>query len=179
MRHRHPACSRTRDVFDPHHPRSAGSAIDAGPRRGSRLEPTRRDGATAPLAGAVVACVETGQSGVDLAEVLAGLPSERVDLRALEGDRRPLRVVLVVGVAPLAGLDERVEVPGEGRETSEGLPSLGVEKCPWVRHPRIMAPRPLQVGGLPLVVGSSRPKQTPWAGAAPHPSVTNLTAEYN
>ena len=54
--------------------------------------------------------------------------------------RITLRVVLVVGVAPLAGLDERVEVAGEGRETSEGLPSLGVEKCPWVRHPRIMAP---------------------------------------
>ncbi len=76
MRQRHPACSRTRDVFDPHHPRSAGSAVDAGPRRGPRLEPTRRDGATAPLAGAVVACVEASQSSVDLAEVLARLPEK-------------------------------------------------------------------------------------------------------
>lgn len=69
------------------------------------------------------------QGRVDLVQVRPRLLHERVDLAALEGDRRALGVVLVVGIAALARGDERVEVPGERCETGAGLPSLGLEEC--------------------------------------------------
>ena len=74
------------------------------------------DRAAALLAGAVGPVVEPGPGRVDLGELVPGVLHERADLRALEGDGRALRVVLVVGVGVPRRLDDPGVVAGEVRQ---------------------------------------------------------------
>src|SRR3954470_2041942 len=70
-----------------------GSGVqDAAVRRGPRLQPGRRDCGAAHRAEAVRGGRDAGERGVDLGQPQAERGPQRVRLRALEPDRRALRV---------------------------------------------------------------------------------------
>jgi hypothetical protein len=99
----------------------------AGARAGPGLEATGRDGLTAGDAHAVGAGRDPLEGLVDLGEMPLDLPDQRVDLGTLEGDRRPLDVVLVIGVGVPGGLHDAGEVTPQAREPGGDDIALGVQ----------------------------------------------------
>jgi hypothetical protein len=62
---------------------------------------------------------------VDRFEVLPGLTQQRIDPSPLEGDRRALRVMLVVGSNELGGRDDVSKVCLQRRDLRRCLRPLG------------------------------------------------------
>ena len=78
------------------------------------------DRPTARHARAVGAGCDPGDGTVEVPEVGLRVAEEGGDLLALEGDRLPLGVVLVVVGHRLRGLDDAVEVPSQGLDAGDG-----------------------------------------------------------
>ena len=96
-------------------------------------------GGPAALAHAVRPVRHTSERGVHLGQVAAHLTDEGADLRALEGDRGALGVVLVVGVGVERGGHHGVVVAGEARQPRLRLRALVGEPSSYVLHPAIVA----------------------------------------
>ena len=110
-------------------------APDAQPRSRQRLEPLLADGGPAALAHAVRPVGDTSERSVHLGQMPTHLTDERADLRALEGDRGALRVVLVVGVGVERGGHDGVVVAGQARQPRLRLLALVGQPSSYVSTP--------------------------------------------
>jgi hypothetical protein len=106
---------------------SPGGAANANDGRGAGGETLLPDLPTADIAYFVYAGIDFLQCRVNRREMLAGLGGERRYVLPLEGDRRALRVMLVVTAGcPLARAgNDRGELPLKLRESLQRLVSIG------------------------------------------------------
>ena len=106
----------------------------------------------------------------------AHLRDERPDLRALEGDGRALRVVLVVGVGVERRRDHGVVVGGQARQPLEGELALGREPLAGVRPSRHHGARVRQRRAARRISGIVGPRPYPHgvttSPKAPPPGLT-------
>src|SRR3954471_10663301 len=98
---------------------SAGAA-DTGAGDRTSGQPLGADRLAADFTHAVVAVVDAAQRIVDVVEGDASLLQQGADASALEGDRRSLRVVLVVRRDIAGRLDHGVDVAGQGLDPAQG-----------------------------------------------------------
>lgn len=92
-------------------------------RRRTRHQTFEGDAATAPPALSVLPVAKEPQGALEVRQLGAGMAQQGGDLRSLESQRRPLRIVFVIGWG-LGPLDDAVEVAGETLDLSGGLRPL-------------------------------------------------------
>ena len=107
-------------------------------RRRPRPKPGPRYRLAAPITVPVCAALQALDCRLNLSQVTLGLPHERCNLRPLEGDRRTLRIVLVIGVAVTGGCHHLIEVAGQCREALEGQSSLLLKELVNPVHPSMV-----------------------------------------
>ena len=125
--------------------------VDAGPRRGSRLQPCGSNRLVADLAVSVGACSDAFESCFDFEQVVVRLARQRRQLGPFVGDRLPLGVVFVIGVGVARGRDQGGHLVGELRGArAEGIAFLvepgnrllvvGLLTTGWCRRSSCKAP---------------------------------------
>lgn len=78
---------------------------------------------------------DAGDGGVDLRQLIATLADQRGHLGTLEGDRRTLRIMLVVGIAVSRRCDNLVEHICEAGQTLDRVAPPAVKSKCHIVHP--------------------------------------------
>ncbi len=98
------------------------------------LEPDRRDLGPTPVADTVRPGGEPRIRRVDLSHLSLGVVYQCRDLRSLERDRRPFRIVFVIVGGPPRSFDHRRQFVPQGLESMLRTRPLGPECCSEIRH---------------------------------------------
>ena len=106
--------------------RRAGDTV-AGHRAG--FEPGLADRVAAGLTFFIRALLKSITCQPNVGEMPLRLQDQRIQLRALEGDRRAFRIVLVVGVRIGRGCHHRRKIEMQVRESIERAGPLNVQTC--------------------------------------------------
>jgi hypothetical protein len=95
---------------------SAGSTRDAGARSRPGLESGRRDWLATSLTQSVSPARDLLSRIFDVGEVTLVLLDQGFQLRTLEGDRGPLRVMLVISIGVRRGVHNALEASSQDRQ---------------------------------------------------------------
>ncbi len=98
------------------------------------LQPDRRDLDPTPVTDTVRPGGKPRIRRVDLSHLGLGVVYQRRDLRSLERDRRPFRIVFVIVGGPPRSFDHRRQFLPQGLQSMLGTRPLGLECCSEIRH---------------------------------------------
>ena len=115
-----------------------------------------RDRPSAARADAIRPGVQAEHRGVELRQVLLEPSRERLHLRALEGDRGTLGIVLVVGVGVERRFNETLVLAPQADQPLRRTAALAFESLPSVHWPQSSSDSESSSGSSAWMAGGSR-----------------------